>query len=101
MSSFLATAVWHEAVNKLEALSTVAKAMDARITDLGTQTPRIVLSKSAWIQIEIPKFGEPPPVAIDVWSSRSRTEALDWAQQVIARLGQVAETAPILDEDAR
>jgi len=101
MNSFLATVVWQQAMNKPEALDAVSQAMSLPITDPGTEVARIVVSKSVWIQIDIPKFGEPPPVAIDVRSSRSRAEALEWAERVIARLGAIAEVAPELDADAR
>lgn len=101
MTSFLATVVWHHTVNKLEALDAVAEALQVPITDFGTESARIVLSAGVWIHIEIPKFGEPPPVAIDVWSSQSREQALEWAQVVIERLGESSEIAPLLDEDAR
>lgn len=75
MTLYCATLVVQNAINKLDALDTVALVCDSVVTDQATQRPRIVLSPHAWIEIEIPKFGEPPPLAIDVYSSVSDDHA--------------------------
>ncbi|GAA1465100.1 hypothetical protein [Microbacterium thalassium] len=62
----VATIVAADAVDKLVALDTIATAVGSRIVGAGTPTPTVPLADGVWAQIEIPKFGEPPPLAIDV-----------------------------------
>ena len=42
----------------------------------------------AWVEIEIPKFGEPPPLAIDVYSTLSDDHARLQALTLLATLEQ-------------
>lgn len=72
----VATLVVQVAVSKLDALAVIALAVDSPVRAAGTSRPRIELDGGAWAEVEIPKFGEPPPLAIDVRSSLS----LDHAQ---------------------
>lgn len=67
-TAFCATLVVHNAVNKIDALDSVALACNSVVSDSGTPNPWISLSDHTWIEMEIPKFGEPPPLAIDVYS---------------------------------
>jgi hypothetical protein len=101
MTRYLATLVLQHAVNKLEAYEMIAAAVSSKIIGEGTSSPRIPLSKTAYVQVEIPKFGEPPPVAIDVWSLVSvedaRSQALSLSRQIEQVTGQVAA----LDLEAR
>ncbi|MGC5169701.1 hypothetical protein ACLQ2Q_03510 [Microbacterium sp. DT81.1] len=71
----VATLVVGDAVTKLDALAIVALTLDAAVENAGTARPFIRLSPSAWAEIEIPKFGEPPPLAIDVYSSSGLADA--------------------------
>ena len=75
MNLYCATLVVHNAVNKLDALDTVALACGSTVSESDTARPRIALSPQSWIEIEIPKFGEPPPLAIDVYSTVSDDHA--------------------------
>lgn len=72
----VATLVVQVAVSKLDALAVIALAVDRPVIAAGSARPRIELDGGAWAEVEIPKFGEPPPLAIDVRSSLS----LDHAQ---------------------
>lgn len=71
----LATLVVGDAVTKLEALSAVARAADGEVEMAGTARPFVRVSPDAWVEIDIPKFGEPPPLAIDVYSTTGLAEA--------------------------
>lgn len=65
-SAAVATLVAADAIDKLGALAVIALAVDAPVEAAGTARPTIALADGVWIEIEIPKFGEPPPLAIDV-----------------------------------
>lgn len=62
----VATLVAADAVDKPAALAIIARATGSTVLGSGTARPRIPLREGVWIEIEIPKFGEPPPLAIDV-----------------------------------
>ena len=56
-----------------------------------TTRPYVELSapidgRGAWVEIEIPKFGEPPPLAIDVYSTVSDDHARLQALTLLATL---------------
>jgi hypothetical protein len=76
----VATLVAADAVDKLSALTTIARAMGAAVVGGGTSRPTIPIGDGVWIEIDIPKFGEPPPLAIDVHATAgpeaARREAL-------------------------
>lgn len=76
----VATIVAANAVDKLAALQIIADAVGSFVKGAGTSQPAIPLAEGVWIRIEIPKFGEPPPLAIDVHAAggteRARSEAL-------------------------
>lgn len=78
----VATIVAADAVDKLAALATIADAVGSRVIGAGTSTPTIPLADGVWAQIEIPKFGEPPPLAIDVHA----TSGLEAARHHARRL---------------
>ena len=84
----LATLVVGDAVTKLEALTVLARAVDSTVDGAGTARPRIRLSPDAWAEIEIPKFGEPPPLAIDVYST---IDVSDARRQALAVADALAE----------
>lgn len=81
-------------ITKLVALDVIAFAADGGIEDAGTSRPRVWLAPHAWAEVEIPKFADPPPFAIDVYSDVSREVA--WAQarrlqDALERLGWEVE----------
>jgi len=65
-------------VTKIDALDVIAFAADGAVDDAGTSHPRVWLAPNAWAEVEIPKFADPPPLAIDVYSDVSG--AIAWAQ---------------------
>ncbi|WJL96259.1 hypothetical protein QSU92_03435 [Microbacterium sp. ET2] len=71
----VATLVAADAVDKLAALAIIARATGGTVVGSGTARPRIPLRDGVWIEIEIPKFGEPPPLAIDVHASEGQAAA--------------------------
>lgn len=101
MTKYLATLVLQHAANKLEAYELVATAAGNSVVNEGTRAPRVPLSDSAWAQIEIPKFGEPPPLAVDVWSLVSLEDAQEKARNLIERIEAVSGHRAILDLEAR
>lgn len=84
------TLVVDMAITKLDALDVVAFAADGVVDDAGTARPRVWLAPHAWAEVEIPKFADPPPLAIDVYSDLSGE--VSWAQarrlrEALERLG--------------
>jgi hypothetical protein len=85
-SPHCATLVVDEAITKLDALYTIAATLRVPIQRAGTRSPFIAVGNGAWAEIEIPKFGEAPPLAIDVYSANSRADAAKSALALMARL---------------
>lgn len=83
---YCATIVVQSPVTKLDALSIVALAVDTAVENQRTMRPFVPLDEGAWVEIEIPKFGEPPPLAIDVYSTVSHDHAALQALTLMARL---------------
>ncbi|MCR2812692.1 MULTISPECIES: hypothetical protein [Microbacterium] len=55
-------------VTKLDALDVIAYVADADVEHAGTAFPRVGLAPDVWAEVQIPKFADPPPLAIDVCS---------------------------------
>lgn len=92
-AEYCATIVVMSAVTKLDALAIVALAVDRPVEQQRTMRPFVSLDAqaerlTAWVEIEIPKFGEPPPLAIDVYSTVSDDHARLQALTLIALLEQ-------------
>jgi hypothetical protein len=81
-----ATLVVPVALSRIDALAVVALTLDRAVTGAGTGRPRVELSGDAWVEVEIPRFGDPPPVAVDVHSrlgvDHARLEALTLAERL-------------------
>lgn len=92
ITEYCATIVVMSAVTKLDALAIVALAVDHPVERQKTMRPYVPLDgeyrAGAWVEIEIPKFGEPPPLAIDVYSTISDDHARLHALTLLAQLGQ-------------
>ncbi|MCS5732167.1 hypothetical protein [Herbiconiux daphne] len=73
---YCATLVVRDAVTKVDALAIVALALDREVTDARGVHPFIGLDGGARVEIEIPKFGEPPPLALDVYSTLGHDHAV-------------------------
>ncbi|WP_378144410.1 hypothetical protein ACFJGV_13095 [Cnuibacter sp. UC19_7] len=65
-------------VGKLDALDVIAFVADGEVVGAGTATPRVPLGASSWAEVEIPRFGDPPPLAVDVFSTATFADA-QWA----------------------
>lgn len=64
----VATLVVQVAVTKIDALAVISLAADSPVQSPGSSRPKVALDAGAWAEVDIPKFGEPPPLAIDVRS---------------------------------
>jgi len=73
--SFVATIVIHEAITKLDALAVIATAEGARMMDANSANPVVVLASGSRVGVDVPKFGEAPPMAVDVFSDVSADRA--------------------------
>jgi hypothetical protein len=84
--SHCATLVVDEAITKIDALDAISRTLDAPVQRPGTSRPYIAVEASTWVEIEIPKFGEAPPLALDVYSATGVAEAQAAALDLMARL---------------
>ncbi len=77
----MATLVVDAALSRIDALAAIALAVDSHVSGAGTAGAHVPLPRGERAYVEIPKFGEPPPLAIDIISDRSvedaRTAALE------------------------
>ena len=90
VSSFhVVTLVVDLPITKLDALDTIAYVADGEVEGAGTVHPRVWLSADVWAQVEIPKFADPPPLAIDVCSQISRDAAVFHARRLATALEAV------------
>lgn len=85
-----ATIVVAQAVTKLDALTVIAGITGSAVEGAGTTAARVVLADGVRVQIDIPKFGEPPPLALDVWSTRGAVDAQKHALTLAALLQERA-----------
>lgn len=76
-------------ITKLHALDVIAFAADSAIQDARTTSPRVPLSPEAWAEVQIPRFADPPPIAIDVCSDASVEVASAAADRLTEALTQV------------
>jgi hypothetical protein len=87
---FVTTLVVDLPVGKLDALEVIAFVADGPVEGAGTASPRVPLGPDVWAEVEIPRFGDPPPLAVDVCSTRSREAAAHEALRLrtaLERLG--------------
>lgn len=54
------------AITRLDALDAIARAARSRVSEPGTSTAHVILAGGATASVDVPKFGEAPPLAIDV-----------------------------------
>lgn len=74
------------ATTKPDALAALALALDTAVEGEGTARPFVRLETDAWAEIDVPGFGEAPPLAIDVYSTVGPDHALDRARIVASAL---------------
>ncbi|MFE1644029.1 hypothetical protein [Microbacterium sp. P01] len=80
-------------ITKLDALDVVAFVADSAIEGAGTAHPRVRIGAHAWAEVEIPKFADPPPLAIDIYSHVSLATATAEAARLQLGLERVGWSA--------
>jgi hypothetical protein len=54
------------AITRIAALDLIARAAHSVVTERGTSLAHVLLTDGAVASVDVPKFGEAPPLAIDV-----------------------------------
>jgi hypothetical protein len=80
------------AITRLDALEAIAAAVGSPLREAGTSLAWIALPGGGRATVDIPKFGEAPPLAIDVTSSTS--DARGAADDLLAALA-AADAWPV------
>lgn len=93
----VATLVAGVAVDKLTALDVVARAVGSAVAGAGTPSARVPLADGVWVEIDIPKFGEPPPLALDVHSMDGVEDARSHARALLELLRTTTEWTVVTD----
>ncbi|HSP52715.1 MAG TPA: hypothetical protein VLO00_07455 [Cryobacterium sp.] len=88
---YSATIVAQAHVTKPDALRLIAAAAGSTVQDAGTAHPFVPLVGGGRVEVEIPKFGEAPPLAIDVYSPHGASQALASALSLQAALAGVTD----------
>ena len=83
---YVATLVADAHVTKPEALGIIAAALDAPVQGAHTAHPFVAMPSGSRVEVDIPKFGEAPPLAIDVHDPRGEAEARASAQSLLELL---------------
>jgi hypothetical protein len=83
---YIATLVADAHATKPEALGIIAAALDAPVQDAHTAHPFVALPGGSRVEVDIPKFGEAPPLAIDVHDPRGEAEARAAAEALLTVL---------------
>lgn len=55
-------------IAKPDALAVIALVSDGEVQDAGSADPRVWVSAKSWAMVDLPRFAEPPPFAVDVCS---------------------------------
>lgn len=84
---FVVTLVVDMPITKLDALEVIAFVSDGSVENAKTAFPRVSLGRNAWAEVQIPRFADPPPVAVDVCSDAS----VDVARVAAVRLAHALE----------
>ena len=97
---FAVTIVVDLPITKLDALEVIAFVSDGSVENGRTAFPRVSLAPNAWAEVQIPRFADPPPIAIDVCSDASFEVARAAADRLSDALVGVGWTvrAPRTDE---
>ncbi|MCU1444389.1 hypothetical protein [Cryobacterium sp.] len=84
-------------------MAVIAATLGTTVQDARTAHPSVRLPQGGRVEVEIPEFGEAPPLAIDVYDPRGAAEARASAQSLLELL---ADATPwslhhLLDEAGR
>ena len=77
-------------LTKPEALAVIAATLDAPVQGARTASAFVGLPHGGWVEVDIPKFGEAPPITLDVHDSRGQAEARASAQSLLDLLAHFA-----------
>ncbi len=86
---FVTTLVVDMAITKLDALEVIAFVADGAVEHAGTAHPRVPLEPHVWAEVQIPRFADPPPLAVDVCSDASAARAERAARRLRTALERV------------
>ena len=92
---FVVTLVVDMPVTKLDALDVIAFVSDGAVDNAGTAYPRVPVGQNAWAEVQIPRFADPPPVAVDVCSDASFEVARVAAVRLASALERVGWTVAV------
>jgi hypothetical protein len=97
---FVVTLVVDLPIAKPDALEVIAFVADSEVENARTAFPRVSLGPDVWAEVQIPRFADPPPLAIDVCTDVSAETARQAADRLAAALERVGWTlrAPRDDE---
>ena len=84
---FVVTLVVDLPIAKPDALDVIAFVADSEVEHARTAYPRVGLEPDVWAEVQIPRFADPPPLAIDVCSDVS----VERAERAAARLAAALE----------
>ncbi|TDN91778.1 hypothetical protein [Microbacterium sp. BK668] len=84
---FVVTLVVDLPIAKPDALEVIAFVADTEVQNARTAYPRVSLEPDVWAEVQIPRFADPPPLAIDVCTDVS----IDAAQRAAVRLAAALE----------
>ena len=80
---YVATIVANIHATRPEALGLIAATLDTAVNGAFTAHAWVDLPHGGRVEVEIPKFGEAPPLAIDVYDPRSEADARAAAQALL------------------
>lgn len=89
---FVVTLVVDLPIAKPDALEVIAFVSDGAIEHARTAHPRVGLGRGVWAEVQIPKFADPPPLAVDVCSDVSWNVAATEAARLADALRRVGWT---------
>lgn len=78
------------AITRLEALDAIARAARSTVVEPGTSTAHVLLLDGAVAAVDVPKFGEAPPLAIDV-TAPGEAQSHTAADALLTDLGRVTD----------
>jgi hypothetical protein len=79
----VATLVADASATRPEALGIIAAVLDVSVQGAHTAHAWVPLPHGGRVEVDIPKFGEAPPLAIDVYDPRGPVEARTAAQWLL------------------
>jgi hypothetical protein len=82
-------------ITKLDALEVIAFVSDGVVENARTAYPRVPVGRNAWAEVQVPRFADPPPLAVDVCSDVSTELARVAAVRLADALERVGWTVRV------